>query len=533
MLRKTSLRLGRSNGLWLMLLLLLVVLAPSICLLWFMNQAVRNERLAVRQKLVDAYRSHLSIAQERIDRYWQQTAAELDAQAESMPASALFASQIRAGGADAVLCFDSTGKLAYPNAGVSQKRALLPPAWTEALRLESSDPGAAALAFAGLTADEANADLAARALQGQARCLIQAGKKDAAIAVLLESLGEEQYRRAMDVEGRLIAPNAELLAVELLKDSEPGQVSAPLERLKQQLLDYDNSPLPASQRRFLMRELQQLFPQEVAFPTLAAEDLAARHVESGQGRPTEPFLRLTSFPGVWQFGSNRGRVVTLHQTESLLARMRAAISSPNLPADVMLTFLPPGKEPEKSLSSLPAATALPGWRLALSLKDERLFDTAAAKRITFYVWIGELVVAAVAILAILALGLVRRQFALTQLRNDLVANVTHELKTPLASMRLLVDTLLNSKDLHQPTAREYLQLIAAGNLRLSRLIDNFLTFSRIERNKTAFEFTGVPAAIIVHGAAAVVRERFNIPGCRFEVQAASNLPSLVADADAM
>jgi signal transduction histidine kinase len=122
---------------------------------------------------------------------------------------------------------------------------------------------------------------------------------------------------------------------------------------------------------------------------------------------------------------------------------------------------------------------------------------------------------------------------LTQLRNDLVANVTHELKTPLSSMRLLVDTLLNSQPLHEQTAREYLQLIAQENLRLSRLIDNFLTFSRMERNKYAFGFKEVPATAIVEGAITAVRERFNAPGCQFETHIAPDLPSVVADADAL
>ncbi len=123
--------------------------------------------------------------------------------------------------------------------------------------------------------------------------------------------------------------------------------------------------------------------------------------------------------------------------------------------------------------------------------------------------------------------------ALTQLRNDLVANVTHELKTPLSSMRLLVDTLLNSQPLNEQTAREYLQLIAQENLRLSRLIDNFLTFSRMERNKYAFGFKEVPAADIVEGAVAAVRERFNVPGCHFQTEANGDLPPVLADADAM
>ena len=157
----------------------------------------------------------------------------------------------------------------------------------------------------------------------------------------------------------------------------------------------------------------------------------------------------------------------------------------------------------------------------------------AEQRIASYVWIGVLVFATVIVLAALALRLVRRQMALTQLRNDLVANVTHELKTPLSSMRLLVDTLLNSQPLHEQTAREYLQLIAQENLRLSRLIDNFLTFSRMERNKYAFGFKEVPAADIVEGAIAAVRERFNVPGCQFKTQIAPDLPAVVADADAM
>ncbi len=76
-------------------------------------------------------------------------------------------------------------------------------------------------------------------------------------------------------------------------------------------------------------------------------------------------------------------------------------------------------------------------------------------------------------------------------------------------------------------------MIAKENVRLSRLIDNFLTFSRIERNKYAFDFNETPAASIAESTAGAVRERFQPPGCRFEVNIAPNLPSVMADADAM
>ena len=100
-------------------------------------------------------------------------------------------------------------------------------------------------------------------------------------------------------------------------------------------------------------------------------------------------------------------------------------------------------------------------------------------------------------------------------------------------MRLLVDTLLDSPTLDSKTAREYLQLIATENARLSRLIDNFLAFSRMERNKQAFEFKEVSPQAILEAASATVRERFHAPGCTFEVETPPDLPSVAADADAM
>ena len=99
-----------------------------------------------------------------------------------------------------------------------------------------------------------------------------------------------------------------------------------------------------------------------------------------------------------------------------------------------------------------------------------------------------LAIAVVAVTALLAGQAVRRQWQAARLKTDLVAAVSHELKTPLASMRLLVDTLLDDEAPDSQKTREYLELIARENSRLSRLIENFLTFSRLERNRQKFDF---------------------------------------------
>jgi signal transduction histidine kinase len=134
--------------------------------------------------------------------------------------------------------------------------------------------------------------------------------------------------------------------------------------------------------------------------------------------------------------------------------------------------------------------------------------------------------------------MLRRQRRLTRLKNDLVATVSHELKTPLASIRLLVDTLLDGEGTSgSPAAqshqsRQYLELIAQENTRLTRLIDNFLTFSRMERGKHQFDFQQVDAADIVDRAVAAVGDRFDGVAAKLNIEIERRLP-LVGDVDAL
>jgi len=524
---------GRPGGLWLMLLLLLAALVPSVCLLWFMNQAVHNERLAVRQALAEAHRANLLLIQTRVEVNLRQAAGELDAEAGRLAPGALFAKQVRAGLADAVVCFGASGQVTYPSSAPAPVREPLSGAWNQADARESSNPEAAAAAFAQIAGQMTSASQAARALQAQARCLLKAHDTNTALLVLTTTLEEERFRNATDLQGRLIQPNAELMSLELLKGGRPELVRTVRDRLVNRLLDYDDGALSAPQRRFLMREVLRLGPDPAVARMLAAEELAARWLDAGPARPGDPVFRPTALADVWQFTSSGGRVLTLHETEALRERLRVGVPPQLLPSGTSLAWLPPGRESERPQAWQMAGPELPGWLLVFNTPGQGAADTVAEQRIASYIWIGVLVFATVIVLAALGLRLVRRQVALTQLRNDLVANVTHELKTPLSSMRLLVDTLLNSETIDQQTAREYLQLIAQENLRLSRLIDNFLTFSRMERNKYAFGFKEVPAGDIVQAAVAAVRERFNVPGCHFTTEAADDLPPVLADADAM
>ncbi len=167
------------------------------------------------------------------------------------------------------------------------------------------------------------------------------------------------------------------------------------------------------------------------------------------------------------------------------------------------------------------------------LRDGQSSDAASERQVAAYVWIAILVIAVMSIVAVLVARALRRQMRLARLKNDLLATVSHELKTPLSSIRLLVDTLLDAKQLDAAKTHEYLQLVATENGRLSHLIDNFLSFSRLERGKRVFDFAAVPAAEIARRAVEAAGERFRAPACRLEVETAAEVPAVAADCDAL
>src|SRR6185295_9264998 len=96
-------RAGQDSDVWPIVLLLFAVLVPAVCLLWFMGAAMRNERLAARQKLAEAYHGQLASAQARLERHWKETAAELEKLARTTSASAAFAKCVQSGLVDSVI----------------------------------------------------------------------------------------------------------------------------------------------------------------------------------------------------------------------------------------------------------------------------------------------------------------------------------------------------------------------------------------------------------------------------------------------
>jgi signal transduction histidine kinase len=81
-----------------------------------------------------------------------------------------------------------------------------------------------------------------------------------------------------------------------------------------------------------------------------------------------------------------------------------------------------------------------------------------------------------------------RQQELSELKSNFVSSVSHELRAPIASMRLLAESLERGKIAGEVKQKEYFGLLVQESRRLSMLIENILDFSRIERGSKKYEF---------------------------------------------
>jgi signal transduction histidine kinase len=128
---------------------------------------------------------------------------------------------------------------------------------------------------------------------------------------------------------------------------------------------------------------------------------------------------------------------------------------------------------------------LPHWEAALYLmRPQQLQESARSVRRT----LALLIVAALGAIACggwIVVADARRQMALAQQKTDFVSNVSHELKTPLTSIRMFAELMQNGAGEAKRT--QYLRIIMFEAERLTRLINNVLDFARLERGQKQFE----------------------------------------------
>ncbi len=132
--------------------------------------------------------------------------------------------------------------------------------------------------------------------------------------------------------------------------------------------------------------------------------------------------------------------------------------------------------------------------------------------------------------AAVVLSDVTRFRLLDQIKSDLVATVSHELKTPLTSVRLVVHLLLEETVGPLTPKQTELLIDARDNAeRLLHMIEHMLALARLEEQGGALELRPEPPAALLQAVADAARPRAEDKHIQFAVEAAPDLPPLAAD----
>jgi signal transduction histidine kinase len=167
------------------------------------------------------------------------------------------------------------------------------------------------------------------------------------------------------------------------------------------------------------------------------------------------------------------------------------------------------------------------FELRLALADPGLlFARQRQRQLIFGAMIG---VSALAALVgyVAARRAFQRQLRLSELKSNFVSSVSHELRAPLASVRLMAESLERGKVGEAPKQQEYFKFIVQECRRLSSLIENVLDFSRIEQGRKHYEFEPTDLLALVQQTVKLMQTY----AAERNVSLSLRLPALVADAN--
>lgn len=174
-------------------------------------------------------------------------------------------------------------------------------------------------------------------------------------------------------------------------------------------------------------------------------------------------------------------------------------------------------------------TTLYKWRLNVTMSAASgLAAAVARRRVLEMVMVGlsGLVVIAGSIVILVAAA---RERKLSNLKSDFVANVSHELKTPLSLVRMFSELLQSGRVDSEEKRTQYLQIIVSESERLAALIENVLDFAKVERGKAAYEFTKSNLVDVVARAVEACRARAEQESVELEFVSQENNVELQID----
>ena len=120
---------------------------------------------------------------------------------------------------------------------------------------------------------------------------------------------------------------------------------------------------------------------------------------------------------------------------------------------------------------------------------------------------------------------------LEQIRADFVANVSHEMRTPLTAIQGYAETLLHNPPGDPAMARQFLNVVTRHSERLGRLIDDLLALSDLEMGNANVRMQRVATRPLLERVLELFRQQASEKRIRIRADAGADIPDLLGDED--
>ncbi len=201
-------------------------------------------------------------------------------------------------------------------------------------------------------------------------------------------------------------------------------------------------------------------------------------------------------------------------------------------AELLYESAPTAESERFEVERVMSAPSFEGVRLQLRYRDRSIEQEVRRLAIA-----KSALILFIDLMLLAGLGLVwtnvRRELKLSRLKSDFVANVSHELKTPLALIRLYSETLELGRIPSEERKGEYYRVIGKESRRLTQLINNILDFSRIEAGRKEYRLVPSDLGAVVRDVVENYRFAIEKLGFTLELDVAEELPPLALDPEAL
>ncbi|MDP3642705.1 MAG: HAMP domain-containing sensor histidine kinase [Bacteroidota bacterium] len=188
---------------------------------------------------------------------------------------------------------------------------------------------------------------------------------------------------------------------------------------------------------------------------------------------------------------------------------------------------------ETGYLTFPFPDNLPQYKLLLSENQPGFITTLlkAGSGIYFYIF---LLIALLMVLGfVFTIYTLNEELRLNKLKSEFISNVSHELKSPLTSIRMMTEMLTHNRVQTEERKSAYYSAMLEESERLSHLIDNILDFSRMDDDRKKYDFIDLDVDELLLKFLESTRERLPEPGFDIRYNCSDRIPIIRADKNAI